>query len=93
MSDERLDGADVQRVMFVLQAAARALATVPLDQYLADVDHANTVAPIFNPTLWMRGEKSMNEWADLARAALPLWRIGRQIEKARALAESKAGAR
>lgn len=40
-----------------------------LDEFLRSINWADTVGPIVDPTLWMRGSKNMAFIEELARAA------------------------
>ena len=37
-----------------------------LDEFIAAIDHADSIGPILDPTLWMRGNKEMMKIRDLA---------------------------
>ncbi len=39
---------------------------LPLDEFIAAIDHADSIGPILDPTLWMRGNKEMMKIRDLA---------------------------
>lgn len=39
---------------------------LPLDEFIAVIDHADSIGPILDPTLWMRGNKEMMKIRDLA---------------------------
>jgi len=50
---------------------------IPLDAFLRAIADADTVGPIVNPTLWMKGHRELEKIRDLAKAlrafaALPL---------------------
>lgn len=50
---------------------AKIVKDLPLNEFLSAIDHANTVGPLLDPTLWMRGSKKMQEIRQLASSLLP----------------------
>ena len=59
--------------------AARALEGHDLEGILAAISRADTLAPMIDPTLWREKHKAMAEDAEMLRAALPLWKLGRLL--------------
>jgi hypothetical protein len=43
---------------------------MPLEDFLNAISRADTLGPILDPTLWMRGSKSMHEIEEVARIFL-----------------------
>lgn len=41
---------------------------MPLDEFLRAINRADTLGPIFDPTLWIKGQEKMHEVERLARA-------------------------
>lgn len=60
-------------------SAAYMLAMYDLPKILQAIDLADTLGPFRDPTLWAEKGEAMRQDADLLRAALPLWRFGKQI--------------
>lgn len=38
-----------------------------LEEYIRQSDHALTFGPIIDPTLWIKGQKSLTDWVELAK--------------------------
>ena len=60
--------------------AARILAQHPIRELLQDIERADAVGPLFNPTLWMEKHAAMEEDRELLQAALSLAAIGRKLK-------------
>jgi len=63
--------------------AALALESIDIPKMLERIDHADTVAPFFDPTLYMKKVDAMHQDREMLKAALPLWRFGKKIAEAR----------
>ncbi len=63
-------------------AAARLLAGVDVPGLLADIEHADAVGPLLDPTLYREKARAMGEDRELLRAALPLHQMGKKLEAA-----------
>jgi hypothetical protein len=69
------------------QAAVRAIALVAklvvqhdIPKFLEAIEHADSVGPLLEPTLWREKRKAMLEDRELLRAALPLFDLGKKLE-------------
>lgn len=47
---------------------------LPLEEFLDRIEHTESTAPIFDPTLWIKGEKRLEAVKALAHGALALKR-------------------
>jgi hypothetical protein len=70
---------DYKNAVVLCVLAAEMLAVLPLPDLLRAIDHADTVGPILDPTLWIKKNKAMAEDADLFKAALALRNYGCRI--------------
>ena len=53
-----------------LMVIASLVAEMPLEEFLADIQKADSVGPILNPSLWIAGNEKMQMVKQLAQAAL-----------------------
>jgi hypothetical protein len=51
-----------------LALLAKGIMELPLEEYLERVNMTTTLAPILDPTLYLKGAKSLEEWTEVARA-------------------------
>ncbi len=63
---------DYQQAVHTVAMCGMMLAELDLPKLLEAIERADTVGPMFHPTLWMQKSKAMHEDRDLLRAALPL---------------------
>lgn len=68
------------------QAAVRGVALLvgivqqwDLPKLLEAIEHADAVGPLFDPTAWMRKREALEQDRELLKAALPLWKLGREL--------------
>jgi hypothetical protein len=61
---------------------ARMLAQHDLPKLLHDIEHAHAVGPILDPTLYRGASRAMSEDAEILKAAMPLYQIGKSLEAA-----------
>lgn len=70
--------------LFVVIAAAEALSAIDdLPQLIQDIDRADAIGPLLNPTLWIGKNKAMGEDREMFEAALPLYRLGLKLRERR----------
>jgi hypothetical protein len=60
--------------------AAKLLTYIDIPQMLADIERADTLGPLLDPTLWMNKSEAMNQDRELLKAALPLWKLAKKRE-------------
>ena len=65
-----MDKAQYLEVQQQLVHLAREVHDMPLGEFLLAIDHADTVGPLLNPSLWMRGQGQMMRFRNLAEALL-----------------------
>ena len=70
---------EYQQAVLVCHMAARMLAAHDLKGLIADIDRADAVGPIVDPSLWMKKRGAMREDLEVLRAALPLAQLGREL--------------
>lgn len=70
---------------------AKLLEQHDIPQLLRDIEHADAVGPILNPTLWMQKHGAMNEDREVLRAALALRNIGVKLARAAEVQEAASG--
>jgi hypothetical protein len=76
MSTEQLTDAEYRTYMDLVAAACRMLIMVPIDELLGTVQHAETVAPILEPTAFLRGGgDNLAAQREILQAALRLRRV------------------
>lgn len=59
--------------------AARVIGSHDLPGLLAAIETAHAVGPMLDPTLYRDSAKAMDEDADVLRAAMPLYRLAKQL--------------
>ena len=60
-----------------------------LTDFIAQAERADAIAPVIDPTLWMKGHKHLDAVKDLARAALNFQ--GAAVKFRETMAKLKAG--
>jgi len=70
---------EYQAVVLACHTAARMLAQYDLGELLRDIDRAEGLGPILDPTLYREKRQAMQEDKEIVEAALPLWKFGRRI--------------
>lgn len=73
MSDE-----EYTQIQQTLVIAAQLLLPLDLDRFLQAINHAETVAPILDPTLWIRGSRKLEQVKELAEAARKMQAIAQR---------------
>lgn len=86
-----VEGLSYQQAVIMVAMASRALAMHDLPKFLQDIEQADAVGPLFNPTLWMNKSRAMGEDREMIKAALPLWRIGKKFQEMDLIEEAEAG--
>lgn len=77
---EPIDGVEAYRTALMLCiAAARLIGQFDIPKLLADIDHADSIGPILDPTLWRDKHEAMHEDREVFRAALPLYKLAAQL--------------
>ncbi len=66
----------------LLAMYARNIAILPLEDWLQAMDRAETVAPMIDPTLYIRAHRSMAEVRKMIEAAMPLKRFVLKMQPA-----------
>jgi len=56
------------KVQGQILALARSVRDIPLDEFIEAGEHADTVGPFLDPTLWREGHGNLQKIMDLARA-------------------------
>lgn len=46
---------------------------------LKAIEYADSVGPVFDPTLWRDKNKLMREDMEMVKAAMPLWRLQEEL--------------
>ncbi len=64
---------DYQPTVMACAIAAKMLGQWDLPAMIASIDQADTVGPVFNPTLYLEKHHAMAEDRELLEAARPLW--------------------
>jgi len=70
---------DYRAAIHAAVIAANMLARHDIPQLLAAIEHADTVGPFLDPTLWMKNHKAMDEDRAVLEAALPLWKLAQKL--------------
>lgn len=60
---------------------AQLLRSYNLSAVLKAIEKADTLGPIFDPTLWNKRHLDMEEDRAAVEAAMPLWRLGESVMK------------
>jgi hypothetical protein len=68
----------------------RIFAAMPIEDFLAKLERADTVGPFLDPSLWMRGHKAMDEIREIAKGALA---FKKSVQRAEAMREGRTTAR
>lgn len=79
-----------QNAVATIYAAAQLLAAIDVPQLLQDIDHADAVAPILDPSLWRDKKQAMDEDRELLEASLKLRAIGIKLRQRAAATNEKA---
>jgi hypothetical protein len=61
-----------------LQAIGGLVLGMDLDGFLERIDRAETLTPILNPTLWMRGAEKLREVREIAEAVRDVQKVARR---------------
>ena len=77
MSDAQV--VEYQSTLKLCAIAGASLLQFDIPKMLENIDRANSVGPILNPTLWMQKHEAMEQDAELLRAALPLWQHAKKM--------------
>jgi hypothetical protein len=80
-TDEQIS--NYQAAVVHVASSARVLLQHDIPALLKAIDVADAVGPMFNPTLWRNRREAMMEDRALLTAALPLWRVAKQLEQRR----------
>ena len=56
-------------------AIRRIIKDLPLTEFITAIDRADTLGPIIDPTLWIKGNEQMKEIRELATCLLLLQKI------------------
>jgi len=72
---------EYRAALLIVYTQAMVLAAYDLDEMIAAIDRAETLGPIVDPTLWKDKRQSMAEDRAVLEAALPLWRMGRELNE------------
>lgn len=67
------------QAMQVVIVAARILSVLDLPARIREADHAQAIGPILAPSLYRSKTGALAQDQDLLEAALPLWRLARQL--------------
>jgi len=68
MTEQLTNEADCVAFQSKLGLIGNVIMELPLEEYLEKAERATTLGPILDPTLYMKGAPSMDEWVDVARA-------------------------
>lgn len=72
---------DYMQTQIQLTLLAGIVHDLPLHDFLQAINHTDTIGPILNPTLWIRGERTMHEFEKLADALLPFQKAAAEFIK------------
>lgn len=64
-----------------------------LPKLLEAIEHADVVGPFFDPTAWMRKREALEQDRELLQAALPLWKLGKELIAKGVIDDPKEGQR
>ena len=70
-----------QTAVRTVALAAKMISQFDLPQLLEDIARADIVGPIVDPTMWIQNGEAMRQDAAMLKAALPLHRLGKKLEK------------
>lgn len=56
-----------------------AVKDLDLDDFIAEIDHADTVGPFIDPTMWIKGHESMYQIRKLAVALKGFQKVVKEI--------------
>lgn len=79
--DQRTDEekiAEYRANLLLIHMAARTIAKMDIPKMLDDIERSHAIGPMLDPTLYRDKRKAMEEDAELLRAALPLYKLGRK---------------
>lgn len=65
--DELKTEAGMKAFMDTMSSNVKMICLLPLEKYIEKTNFANTIGPFLDPTLWMNGHQSMDEWTSLAK--------------------------
>ena len=69
-----------QATVIAALQAAKILRLHDIPKILRAIDHADSVGPLLDPTLWMQKGQAMKEDRKVLQAALPLWNLAKAME-------------
>lgn len=72
-------GDDYRAAVLACHVAARMLAEHDVEGFLRDIEHADAVGPVLDPTAYRQKSQAMHEDAEVLRASSPLAAIGRRV--------------
>lgn len=75
---------DVETYQITVRTCAVAMALIEqwdVPKIIAAIENANAVGPIIDPTMYREKSKAMSEDEELLRAALPLWKLAKNLKK------------
>lgn len=70
---------DHRTTFLAVIAAMKWLLQVDLPKAIENIGRAHAIGPILDPTLYREKHRAMEEDEQLFRAALPLWRLAKEI--------------
>lgn len=79
--DGLLGEAEYRMTQTTLTAAAAWMKDLPLAEFVATAERASTLAPLFDPTLYMSGADKLHAMINLARAGLAFQEATREFER------------
>ena len=76
--------AEYQNTVMTCAMAARIMLALDIPKILEDIEKAEALGPMLDPTLYREKGQAMSEDKRILEAALPLWRICKKMEKRQA---------
>jgi hypothetical protein len=74
MDEKAMNPTEYREQLKLILSAARIVACVDVPKLISDIERADVIAPLIDPTLWMTKHREMEEDRQLLEAALPLHR-------------------
>lgn len=81
MSDQEKIQEYREAIRHVIMIANMTLSMHDIPKLLADIERADAVGWIYDPTLYRDKLQAMNEDREVLNAALPLWKLAKEIQK------------
>jgi hypothetical protein len=72
--------AEYRTAITTIALCARMIAEHDLPKLLADIEHADSVGPILDPTLWRDKHRAMEQDREILKAALPLHTLAKKMQ-------------